>query len=359
MHEEDKSAQSIPPKSAQPSTPIAGGNDLVERMRQLALMPLPEPEILNERLLSSPEQHVKFLKAAIGSARERVVIVSPYISIYRLNEDDDGGFYQDIKSATQRGVEVTVYTDATFDENKLNAIQGRQNLVKALADLKIIDRIHSKNLIVDDRLITFGSFNWLSAVINPGSAYCRYETTTIITGQDAPPFIQRIIGDLNTIPLRDREGFHAFYLECSPAQDDLRSAVSIHRKYARHPIYRLVTEEILSSHSEWDLNKSLAVIRVLQETGTPPAHLIQRIKEIIHFQVGDVREFLEILEILATISKEEAQRIAVDQHTGILTRIDRSRNYDDLDYIYRTLRDMGMEDLAHKVELYILAGEKE
>jgi hypothetical protein len=66
---------------------------VLERLRQLSLRPMPTSTILNERLLTTPDQHVQFLKEALRASYERVVIVSPYISIYRLRENDDGDFY--------------------------------------------------------------------------------------------------------------------------------------------------------------------------------------------------------------------------------------------------------------------------
>ncbi len=364
INEEERPLSNAPSiNNARPSVPPVGESNILERMRQLALTSFPRPIILDESLLATPEQHVDFLKATLESAQERVIIVSPFISIWRLNEQDRESFYHNIKSATQRGVKVTVFTDAAFDNDKPNAAEGRQNLVKAQVDLRIIDRLHSKNVIMDDSLITFGSFNWLSAVVNPTTEYarklCRYETSTILKDESVPTLIQRLMDDLNRIPLIDTQGFHAFYEESSPATEDFRLALRIHKKYATHPLYRLVTEDIMSSHAESGLREGLTIVRVLQETGAPQDQLLQAIKGLTEFHVGDAMEFLEILEVLATINQAEAKRVAEDKNIGILTRIDRSKNFDDLDYIYSILSQIGMKDLANKVEMYIHTGESD
>lgn len=369
MNEEQ--LESAPRISVHPVTTLPEETSVLERLRELSLRPIPTPSILKERLLSTPEQHVQFLKAALRSAYERVVIISPYISIYRLRENDEGGFYDDIEEATRRGVKITVFTDVDLDTEKPNtnngwkkllkpnAADGRRNLVKAYVDLHIVDRIHSKNLIVDDNLITFGSFNWLSAVINSTSEWCRYETSTVIKDDHTPTAIQRLLGELEALPVRDAEGYHAFYRESIPATTDFREAIKLYKKYVTHPLYKSVTEALMSSYADSSLQEGLAIIRTLQQTGAPAEELLGKIWALTEFHVGDAREFLDILQVLEIISPTEAMNVAMDKRSGLLTRLDRARDYEHLDFMYNVLTRMNMRVLAEKVEFYILTGELE
>lgn len=348
------------------STPVTE-EGIHASLQHLAAQSLPPPAILGERLLSTPDQHVQFLKAALRSSYERVVIVSPYISLYRLRENDEGGFYNDIEEAAQRGVKITVFTDVDLDKKpdpnngwrkllKPNAAEGRKNLVKAYVDLRIVDRIHSKNLIVDDNLITFGSFNWLSAVTNSAHEWCRYETSTVIKDDYAPIAILRLLGELEVLPVRDTEGYHAFYLETTPATTDFREAIALYKKYSQHPLYKSVTRDLMSSHSELGLNEGLSIILALQETGASQIHLLQEIQNITEFHVGDAKEFIRVLEVLHKIDPISAKDAALDEDRGLLSRIDRGRDFDELDNMYSVLVKMSLEDLANRLESYILGG---
>lgn len=81
-----------------------------------------------DSILSAPEEHARFIRSSLGSAQSRVVIVSPFITSWRLTDNDfnsNDGLGKHIHAAIQRGVEVSVFTDAKFDENNRNAIQGR------------------------------------------------------------------------------------------------------------------------------------------------------------------------------------------------------------------------------------------
>jgi|GEM_PF-3321261 len=366
---DEEPLKSPPSIGGRPIALVTNGTDVREQLRQLSLRPIPTPVILNERLLSTPDQHVQFLKAALESAHERVVIISPYISIWRLKENDGSGFYNDIEEATQRGVKVTVFTDVELDTErpnannawrklfKPNAADGRRNLVKAYVDLRVVDRIHSKNLIVDDSLITFGSFNWLSAVTNSTSEWCRYETSTVLKDDYVPTAIQRLLGKLDNLPIRDEEGHHAFYLESTPATTDFREAIKLYKKYVRHPLYKTVTQALMSSHADSGLTEGLAIIRALQQTGATREKLLGEIWALTEFHVGNAEDFIEILKVLVTISPTEAMNAAMDKHTGLLTRLNCGRDYENLSSIYSDLTRMNMAALAEKVEFYILTGE--
>ena len=120
-------------------------------------------------VLSTPDEHTRFIRSSLANAHTRVVIVSPFITFWRLEDrrfNGNDGLGKPIKAAIERGFEVCVFTDERFDANKEWATKGREFLASLGVDLKIVSRLHSKNLIVDNECITFGSFNWLSADTN-------------------------------------------------------------------------------------------------------------------------------------------------------------------------------------------------
>lgn len=112
-----------------------------------------------QKYIETPEDHINFLKVALHNAQEKIVIVSPYISHRALEKD---GILKAIL-ASQRLTNIVIYTDANFDIDhgklKPNAMVGRNLLSEAGVDLRIVDRIHTKNIIIDDQYVTFGSFN--------------------------------------------------------------------------------------------------------------------------------------------------------------------------------------------------------
>lgn len=136
-----------------------------------------------EGLLSSPQEHDNFMKESIRSAKHTIVIVSPFVTSWKLKDNTFNGVEGlggCLKEAIESGKSVTVFTDQNYGANRKNTIEGRAILESLGVRLHIVSNLHSKNLIIDDKIITFGSFNWLSADTNPDGKYCNYETTTII-----------------------------------------------------------------------------------------------------------------------------------------------------------------------------------
>lgn len=152
------------------------------------------------------EGHRNLLRYVLSKAKRKVLIASAGISSFAIKNDNLG---ISIRRAVERGVQVVVYTDNTLDleddkESKQNAkkikqtaVDGRDMLDDALAEVIVSDKIHTKALIMDDELLANGSFNWLSAVRTEGSANQKYETTTIVTGNMAKEGIKRISSELD------------------------------------------------------------------------------------------------------------------------------------------------------------------
>jgi hypothetical protein len=115
--------------------------------------------------LTTLEQHRAALRGAFDTARERLVIVSPFLGAHALDAD---GVLEMIRAASGRGAAVEVFSDARL---ALAGCQNRQDRLDELAQaleaagarLKFVNGLHNKTLIVDGHTLVEGSFNWLSA----------------------------------------------------------------------------------------------------------------------------------------------------------------------------------------------------
>ncbi len=136
------------------------------------------------------EAHQKKLAEIFHTARTRVVITSPFISIYALRQD---GLLGIIKKKIQTGLRVTVYTDENFNMSKGRLKPAFTEGVKTLrsigVEVVIVNGVHKKTLIRDNDLIAEGSFNWLSAVRTQGAKHQNQEATLVITGLEAESLI--------------------------------------------------------------------------------------------------------------------------------------------------------------------------
>ncbi|MBA4310859.1 MAG: hypothetical protein C0425_11070 [Chlorobiaceae bacterium] len=156
--------------------------------------------------LSSPEEHSEFIRKALTTAQKSVVIVSPFISEHRLkdtsynNFDGLSGYMQ---KALNKGVKIYVYTDKKLDEGKSYAENGRNLLHSLGVSLKMVDRIHTKNIFIDNDCSTVGSFNWLSAETNSTSDFCRFETTSIHYDDQAKHIRTTIMGELINLEIKE------------------------------------------------------------------------------------------------------------------------------------------------------------
>lgn len=163
-----------------------------------------------DSFLSTPDDHSRFIKSSLQSAQKRVIIVSPFISSWVLNDNNynhNDGLARHIKAAMERGIEVSVYTDKYIDSkqnNATNTYEGRKILADLDVGLVIVSKLHSKNIIIDHHSITFGSFNWLSA--STTGDYCNYETTTIIRNEQAYPAIDMVLEGLSKLEITDLKG---------------------------------------------------------------------------------------------------------------------------------------------------------
>jgi hypothetical protein len=151
--------------------------------------------------LDTLEGHQEYLRSCLIKAKDKVIIVSPGISAYALKFDNVDEL---VRSAVNRGVRVLVYTDDSIDLQdgilKEQARLGRDLLVQAGAELKVVESIHLKVATLDYHMEATGSFNWLSAVRTKGSKNQKVEVSNVSKGQIAKRNI------LNIENLMNRQG---------------------------------------------------------------------------------------------------------------------------------------------------------
>lgn len=163
-----------------------------------------QPDTVNSKAyrLSTLEEHRGFLRKVFDTAKTRILVVSPFISKTAIQSDH---IPDKIRSATRRGVVVSVYTDNNLNRVsdggsfKPAALDGISVLQGAGASVHIVSGIHNKTLARDEDLIAEGSFNWLSAVRTKGGVHQREERTMVFEGEEAKGMIEGEIAKLRTI----------------------------------------------------------------------------------------------------------------------------------------------------------------
>lgn len=153
---------------------------------------------LASSLLSTPGEHLDFIKNSFKKAEHEIIIFSPFISLDSMTTNN---FLTRADKAIKKGVNIIVYIDQAFNEetNSSGEILAKSSALSGVATLQVLGikvktvlNLHSKNIIIDDNLITFGSFNWLSAVTKTDSEFCNFETTVIIQNVDAQQHINTL-----------------------------------------------------------------------------------------------------------------------------------------------------------------------
>lgn len=150
-----------------------------------------------ERITTLAE-HRRLLTRVFETAQERVIVVSPFISSSAIKAD---GVHSLVRSATRRGVDVSVYTDDMLNKDvngniKTAAQKGMAHLLAAGARVNIVEGFHNKTIAKDNDMIAEGSFNWLSAVRDPKSSLHRNERTLVYKGENVGEMINHEIETL-------------------------------------------------------------------------------------------------------------------------------------------------------------------
>jgi len=159
--------------------------------------------------LTTLEEHRAFLINTIKTAKQRVIIVSPFITSNAVKSDR---LENTIKKVINREVSITIYTDDMLNREsdskyKTSAIEGVRLLKAAGARVITLRGIHNKTIICDDYLIAEGSFNWLSAVREKGNIHRREERSIVTRGEIVAKQIE------NEIKLLHNMEMESYYFE--------------------------------------------------------------------------------------------------------------------------------------------------
>lgn len=150
-------------------------------------------------LIRDLDAHRSVLAEAFEAARNRLVIVSPFLSSAAIGADR---VLEKVSKAVGRGVSVTVVSDPMLNQRaKAEYAQCIERLKAAGAKVRVAQSqgVHSKLVLVDYAWLVIGSFNWLSAVRNDKSDFFRYESSLRYDGSEAFEMIGRTLRDLKEI----------------------------------------------------------------------------------------------------------------------------------------------------------------
>lgn len=149
------------------------------------------------------EKHQSCITKILLDAKERVIIISPFISNYAIEHDEIIAKIMELKAKKPKA-KIIVYTDHDLDrhngELKASSKKGRELLLQAGVELKILKGIHNKAIIMDNHVLIEGSFNWLSALRDKKNRYFRHEVSQIILEDEATKQIKQLLTELELIP---------------------------------------------------------------------------------------------------------------------------------------------------------------
>lgn len=131
--------------------------------------------------LRDAEEHDRFLKDALSTARE-MTIVSPWIIASTMKR---AGLLDAFQSAVARGAEIDVFADPLLNQLKYDdGVTQLEAAKSALQEVGVrvheVRQLHSKIVIVDANRLCIGSYNWLSA--DRKGRYARHETSIVYNG---------------------------------------------------------------------------------------------------------------------------------------------------------------------------------
>lgn len=138
--------------------------------------------------LPTLDQHCGFFQACFEEAKQRIIICSPFISSAGEYQDDID--YTLLKNTVARGVSIYFICGAESD----SLAQFRDFIANAnLPKIQIItiSNFHLKTIIIDNNMISEGSFNWLSAMRDDMSDHHNHEQTLYVKGNIAKQLIEK------------------------------------------------------------------------------------------------------------------------------------------------------------------------
>jgi hypothetical protein len=156
---------------------------------------VPGSDLPPGRLITTLEGHRDVLREAMSSAQRSLIVVSPFLTESAIEMDQ---IEVGISTAARRGVIVRVVSDEQLNKDKaaFRRCVDRLNKAGATVRLAATQGVHSKMLLVDRSWLVVGSFNWLSAVRDPSSAWARHESSMRYDGNEAFEMISRSLREI-------------------------------------------------------------------------------------------------------------------------------------------------------------------
>jgi len=137
--------------------------------------------------LTRLNSHRNHINSVFLKAEKRIIVCSPFISGKLSYIVDFNPFL--LAKTINRNVEIFFVCSENNDYlNKFTDYLS--NISSTHIHVIPLDGFHLKTVIVDDREITEGSFNWLSATRDPDSPYHNHESSFTVSGNAAKALIK-------------------------------------------------------------------------------------------------------------------------------------------------------------------------
>ena len=138
------------------------------------------------RLINNAIEHDRYLKQLLDETVSEVSLVSPWVSLSKLKKT---GIYEKMVSAVNRGVKVHLYSDMHFNTTTMNQHSEEKyitfkeccnQLESEGISVFVVNRVHSKLVMSDNKYLIVGSYNWGSAARI--GKYANMETSMVYRG---------------------------------------------------------------------------------------------------------------------------------------------------------------------------------
>lgn len=133
-------------------------------------------------------EHRQNLIQSFSKTQQILNIISPYLSKKAIRHDNIENL---IKNHSTRII-INIYADASLHEEQRYFEEASNILKKAGANVISVEKVHSKIIAIDDKIIIVGSFNWLSAS-RDNCNFNREKTSLIYQGENVSQIIETIL----------------------------------------------------------------------------------------------------------------------------------------------------------------------
>lgn len=143
------------------------------------------PDSSNMLLLTTLFDHENFLLSACRDAKRKIEVYSPFVTyknaIKRINNIADI-----LNKDAQSNVRLHLFVGEKYYE--LSNFIKNHRILRKNTDIDL-EYFHRKTLVIDDELISEGSFNWLSSASNLESEYHNHDASLVLKGPVARDII--------------------------------------------------------------------------------------------------------------------------------------------------------------------------